>query len=88
LAYFCVCMTVVEESEETRREAEGYLQPVRDLVQPAEEAMFAGAVDYEKLPFLTGLLMKKVIQSPEGDFRDWEAIRAWAGGLPARLLEA
>jgi len=88
LAYFGVCMTMTEESEEKRREAETFLQPVRDLVQPAEEAMFAGAVNYQKLPFVLRFLMKNMIKSPEGDFRDWETIRGWAGGLPARLLQA
>ena len=88
LAYFGVCLAMSEESEEKRREAQGYLQPVRDLVQPTEEAMFAGAVTYQKLPFLLRYLMKNMIKAPEGDFRDWEAIRAWAGGLPARLLQA
>ena len=47
LAYFGVCMALAEDTEETRREAESFLQPVRDLVQPVEEAMFAGVVDYE-----------------------------------------
>lgn len=88
LAYFGVCMTVTEDTEEERREAEGYLQPVRDLIQPAEEAMFAGAVNYQKLPFVLRFLMKNMMKSPEGDFRDWEAIRAWAGGLSARLMQA
>jgi menaquinone-dependent protoporphyrinogen oxidase len=88
LAYFGVCLAMSEDTEEKRREAEGYLQPVRDLVQPAEQAMFAGAVIYQRLPFLLRYLMKNVIKASEGDFRDWEAIRAWAGGLPAKLRQA
>ena len=31
-------------------------------------------------------LMMKAMGSPEGDFRDWEAIRAWAGQVRARLV--
>jgi menaquinone-dependent protoporphyrinogen oxidase len=41
---------------------------------------FAGAVDYDNLSWL----YKKILQSkgtPEGDFRDWKAIRAWADGI-------
>lgn len=38
---------------------------------------FAGALDYNNLSWLN----KKILKSkgtPEGDFRDWKAIRTWA----------
>jgi menaquinone-dependent protoporphyrinogen IX oxidase len=30
-------------------------------------------------------LMMKAMKKPEGDFRDWEAIRAWADGVRPAL---
>jgi menaquinone-dependent protoporphyrinogen oxidase len=61
----------------------GYLDSVRrsvPQVKPVEIGLFAGALHYDKLPWL----MRKILQSkglPEGDFRDWDTIRAWASHL-------
>jgi menaquinone-dependent protoporphyrinogen oxidase len=33
-------------------------------------------------------LMAKVVKAPEGDFRDWDAIRAWAREIAAALTPA
>jgi menaquinone-dependent protoporphyrinogen oxidase len=79
-ATFAVGMAVASEDEDTRRTAEAYLDPVRAIVQPAGEALFAGAMDYGRLPFVTRVLIK-LIGIAEGDHRDWGAIRAWAGDL-------
>jgi menaquinone-dependent protoporphyrinogen oxidase len=53
-------------------------------VQPVAVTMFAGRLDLARMSFaertMTGLM--KVLT---GDFRDWEAIRAWARELPAVL---
>jgi len=82
VAYFMVCMTMHQPSEENRRIALAYLDPVLQTipqVKPVDIEPFAGAMHYSNLPWLN----KKIIQSkgvPEGDFRNWEAIRAWAGG--------
>jgi len=85
VAYFAVCLTLREDTEENRREVAAYLDPVREVVQPVDVGLFAGVMDYSKLPF-TFRLMMKAMKSPEGDFRDWEAIRAWAGQVRARLV--
>jgi len=53
-------------------------------VEPVEEILFAGKVDVEKLPFVQKWMWKKV-QGPAGDFRDWDAISAWARELPEKL---
>ncbi|MDD1662710.1 MAG: flavodoxin domain-containing protein [Methanomicrobiales archaeon] len=53
-------------------------------VKPVAVTMFAGRLELARMSFvqrtMTGLM--KVLT---GDFRDWEAIRAWARGLPALL---
>ena len=85
VAYFLVCLTLKEDTEENRREVSTYLDPVCEIVQPVDVGLFAGVLDYSKLPFILRLVMK-AMKSPEGDFRDWEAIRAWAGQVRDRLV--
>ena len=87
-------MTMTEDTEGNRREAEGYLDKVRQKVpevQPVDVGLFAGAVltegeDYEKLSWFMRLMLR--VMSKEGDHRDWDAIRNWAVGLRPALLEA
>ena len=79
-AYFTCCMGLSEETEENRRKALGYMDPVRRMVTPLAVGAFAGKMDYSKLSFLDQMMVK-AIGVPEGDFRQWEAIRAWAGSL-------
>jgi len=88
VAYFMVCMTMRQPTEENRHKALSFLDPVLQTVpqvKPVDIAPFAGAMHYNNLSWLN----KTMIQSkggPEGDFRNWEAIRAWAGGLGSSLL--
>ena len=94
VAYFVVCLTMKEDTEENRRTVEGYLDGVRKKVPevlPVDVGLFAGAVltegeDYEKLSWLMRLVLKAM--SEEGDHRDWDAIRDWAAGLRPALLGA
>lgn len=62
----------------------GSLQPSIDKVQPRDIAVFHGAVDVDKLNFLERWMLKNV-KSPTGDFRDWEAITAWAAAIADEL---
>jgi menaquinone-dependent protoporphyrinogen oxidase len=90
VAYFVVCMTMKDDTEENRRTVAAYLNPVREKVprvQPVDVGLFAGVVDYSKLPLPMKLIMK-AMKKPEGDFRDWEVIRAWATGVRPVLLGA
>ncbi len=82
VAYFLVCMTMHQPTEENRRKALSFFDPVLQTipqVKPFAIVPFAGAMHYSNLSWLN----KEIIQSkgvPEGDYRDWEAIRAWARG--------
>jgi menaquinone-dependent protoporphyrinogen oxidase len=90
VAYFIVCLTMKDDTEENRCTVEAYLDAVREKVpqvQPVDVGLFAGAMDFKKLPMMMRLLVK-AMKSEEGDFRDWEAIRAWATGLRPALLGA
>jgi len=87
VAYFTVCLGMKDDTPENRHKASGYLDPVRKQspqVKPADIGLFAGAVDYKKLSFAYSLILKAK-GAPEGDFRNWEAIRNWAAGVRPAL---
>jgi menaquinone-dependent protoporphyrinogen oxidase len=79
-AYFLCCGTLQDDTEENRREAASWLAPVRQIVTPVSEGLFAGKIDFDKLSFLDRTIAK-MVGSTEGDWRDWDAIHAWADGL-------
>ena len=90
VAYFIVCLTMREDTEENRSTVAAYLDAVREKspqVQPVDVGLFAGAMDSRKLPFLLRLVVK-AMKAPQGDFRDWEAIRAWAARVSTALASA
>jgi menaquinone-dependent protoporphyrinogen oxidase len=60
------------------------LQPTADRIQPRDIASFHGEIDTKKLNLAEKLLVKG-IKAPTGDFRDWDAIEAWAGGIAQAL---
>lgn len=80
VAYFLVCMTLSQPTEENRAKALSYMDPILKAVpeiKPVGIGTFAGAMDYNNLSWIN----KKILKSkgtPEGDFRNWNEIRAWA----------
>lgn len=56
-------------------------------VKPQDHHIFTGKLDPETLGFAERLITK-VIQPPEGDFRNWEEIRGWARQIAAELPAA
>ena len=60
------------------------LRAALDPVKPVAMTVFAGRLDMAKMSFIQRTMIgaMKVLT---GDFRDWDAIRAWARGLPAGL---
>ena len=90
-AAFLVCFTLAHPSAEANEKVAAYLEPVRALVKPASEALFAGMVDFGKLRLIPeGLIMRAILASDKvqpGDYRDWNAIRAWAESLRPLLLQ-
>lgn len=62
-------------------------QRIGDLIEaagPREHRVFVGRLDRQALGFGERLVVK-VVRAPEGDFRDWQAIRAWARAIGAAL---
>lgn len=84
VAYFVVCMTLKDDTDVNRQTVRGYIEPLIALVPPVDVALFAGVVDTRKLAPMLRMLVN-AIQVPQGDFRDWDAIRSWAAALPALL---
>lgn len=89
-AAFLVCMTLAMRNGETYRPAvSGFLAPVRALVRPVSEGLFAGLLDISKVPSFGDRLKFRVsVMSgvwKEGDHRDWHAIQNWASTLPPIL---
>ena len=83
VVYFLVCMTMRDPTQENRRKVLAYLDPVLKevpQVKPVEIGTFAGALDYSNLSVPNKMIMK-VKGAPEGDFRQWDVIRAWATRL-------
>lgn len=87
LAYFAVCLAPTAADETERKQAETYLDALKAIVKPAAESIFAGKMDTKKLSFFFRLMMQ-AMKSQEGDFRDWEAIKAWAQEIEPILLRA
>jgi menaquinone-dependent protoporphyrinogen oxidase len=79
-AYFLVSGFLREDTVEMRQKVLAFLDPVRAILEPASIGLFAGKMDYSKLPWLDRTIAKAV-GSYEGDWRDWQAIRTWALGL-------
>ena len=79
-AYFTLCMTLQQDTPEHREKVAAYLKPVREILEPDRIEFFAGKMDYRKLALAPRLIVKRM-KVPEGDFRNWDAIGAWADAL-------
>ncbi len=77
-AFFSVCLTMQKDTPENRRTVEDYMEPVVQKVRPLSIGLFGGKMDYSRLGFLDRLIASKMKKVPEGDYRDWATIRAWA----------
>lgn len=89
-AAFLVCMTLAMPKGDYREHVATWLEPVRLLVKPVSEGLFAGALDISKVPSIGDRLKFRLSVTmgvwSEGDHRDWGAIRLWAESLPPLLL--
>ena len=84
-------MTLSMNKPEYRQFVANWLEPVRALVPPLSEGLFAGGLDIRKVPSLGDRLKFRISVMTgvwkEGDHRDWEAIRQWADALGTQLKE-
>lgn len=83
VAYFTTCLTMVNDTAESRRTVLAYLEPILSLnpnIEPVGIGLFAGSLDPDRLLVMEG------VSGPQGDYRNWEAIRAWAAEVKPKLL--
>ena len=83
-------MTLAMRNGETYRPfVAELLAPVRALVGPVSEGLFAGSLNIQTVPSLSDRLKFRLSILfgvwEEGDHRDWNAIRLWAESLAPRL---
>lgn len=55
-----------------------------ECTAPREHKVFAGKLERRHLP-LREKAMTSLVRGPEGDFRDWDAVRQWAGCIAGEL---
>jgi menaquinone-dependent protoporphyrinogen oxidase len=84
VAYFVVCGTMQEDTAETRKTADAFLDPWRVTapeVRPVSVGLFGGAIRPSPQNAWYVRIALRMVKSIEGDWRDWAAIRSWTEGL-------
>ncbi len=89
-AAFLVCMTLgMKNADQYRSFVSDFMAPVRAVVTPVSEGLFAGSLDIKKVPSASARFKFRMSVLfgvwTEGDHRDWNLIRQWAGQLPPLL---
>ena len=95
-AFFSVCLTAADDSEESREATAAYLADFKARTgwTPRLQATFAGALQYREYDFATRLLMRLLMKHQDRptdagrdyDFTDWPAVDEFArscAALPA-----
>jgi menaquinone-dependent protoporphyrinogen oxidase len=59
-------------------------QPLADRIHPMDVVVFHGNLDLKKLNIFEKSIIS-MVKSQTGDFRDWEAITAWASSIADTL---
>jgi menaquinone-dependent protoporphyrinogen oxidase len=91
-ATFTVCITLaISNSDQYRQAVSDWIRPVRTQVKPISEGLFAGTLDFNKLPLNWDTAKLRTVVAlgifPKEDRRDWPAIHAWAENLHPLLLK-
>jgi len=60
------------------------LQPIADRIKPRDSIIFHGKLDINRLGFVEKWMVNNV-KAAFGDFRDWNAITAWAVSIAGAL---
>ena len=88
-AAFLVCMTLAMKNNQYRSHVSTWMQPIRLIVKPVSEGLFAGSLDLKKIPSIGDRIKFKISVLlgvwGEGDHRNWDEIEAWAKSLVAIL---
>ena len=87
VATFTVCMLMVDNPAQHQQLIAAHFTESEQQphIQPVSNGLFAGRIDYGKLPFLHKTIAK-MMKAEEQDARDWDAIRAWSGTLLPQIV--
>ncbi len=86
VAAFVVGTSMVDREERFREQARTIMAVALMPIRAREIGVFAGALHPDRISSGEKAVVK-LVKAPYGDFRDWDAIRAWAGRLPEILRE-
>jgi menaquinone-dependent protoporphyrinogen oxidase len=86
IAFFTVCLVILEDTPDHQAQAHDYSKPLAKFVTPVDEAFFTGKLDYSQLSMPTRTMLR-IMKKPEGDFRDWHKVEDWAQHLVPKLVE-
>ena len=84
VAFYTVCLTMKDDTEENRLTVGAYADLARDTVEPIDVGLFAGWLQNDRLSLAYRLIIK-IMGMEQGDYRDWSAKRAWATELAPYL---
>ncbi|MFT3894254.1 MAG: flavodoxin domain-containing protein [Anaerolineales bacterium] len=89
-AMFTLSITLAMSGGSQYRQAvTGWTAPIRAQMKPVSEGMFAGVLDFTKLPVNFDTLKLRLMVAlgifPKEDRRDWNAIHEWARSIQPLL---
>lgn len=92
VATFTVCITLVmSDSQQYRQAVAGWIAAARTQLNPVSEGLFAGRLDFTKLPFNLDTLKFRLAVAlgifPKDGRRDEKAVRVWSENLYPLLLQ-
>lgn len=90
VAFFVVSANPRENPDDRQKRVHHYLDPILQrtpAIEPIEVGIFTGSFNSRQwtLPTLLALKAKDELP-PDGDYRDWDFIRAWARHIRSRLI--
>ena len=71
--------------KERYSQVSNYLRPILNACagKPVSAGIFAGQLNFSHMQWWAMIFVILILQAQAGDKRNWDAIRTWAGGLPA-----
>ena len=97
-AFFSVCLTAAHAGESRQRDAQGYIDALKDETgwQPALTTSFAGALKFSEYGFFKRRLMTSVAKRDhliadakhDYEFTDWDKVTVFAQAFSTRLQTA
>lgn len=94
-AFFSVCLTAADDTEESQRATREYIDVFLDDTGwiPRETVSFAGALQYREYDFVTRLVMRVLMRrgdyptdvTEDFDYTDWEAVERFGRAYAALL---